>query len=555
MKFARRLVVAATAACLPLACSVALASGDIVAPASSGRVAVDPVLHRAFVAQRDQGRIALIDLPRGAVVDSVDAGFAPVAVISNAATSRLYVLNDGSPGVLRVLDSASGTTLASIDMGLHPNGLAADFGRAEIYVTNSGDASLSVIDVNTNRRVADIPVGSGPVGVAVDRARGLVYVANALEGTVKAIDQSLRAVVATSNAGQNPGTPVVETLSGRVLVPSLDGNVLTIFEAGLARLAGALPIGEGSTAGALSGAYRQYAIPSATARTLTLVDLETLGSLTIGAVGTQPTVATFDEDRGTLFVASLGSTTVTLVDPRDAAVRDVFDIALQRPKTEAVAVSDGVFVRLETDGSLASPPVMTVPGLRGDTAIAAEYVDADLGLFFNTSDATEKRLLDDGLYGGAWQRTESYFRVWTTPGTGRVPVCRFFDFANAPRTLHGFFSGDDCAAGLASDTWSYEKIAYFVAAPQDGACPDGTDPLYRLFREHAPGAPAYRYTGSIAQREAMLAEGWIDQPADQGAPFACTPTLGRMAIPLEVHVPAKPYPPGNGRIPMRGRGR
>jgi hypothetical protein len=237
-------------------------------------------------------------------------------------------------------------------------------------------------------------------------------------------------------------------------------------------------------------------------------------------------------------------------------VRDVFDIAVQRPKTEAVAVSEGVFVRLEADGSLGSPPVMSVPGLQGDTAIAAEYVDADLGLFFHTSDATEKRLLDDGLYGGAWQRTESYFRVWTAPAPDRIPVCRFFDFADAPRTAHGFFAGSDCDAARASSTWSYEKIAYYVAAPQDDACPGGTEPLYRLYRDEAAGAPSYRYTASAGLRDALHAGGWIDKGVAGGTVFACTPALGATKIAPAVHVPAKPHPPiAGGRIPMIPRGR
>jgi hypothetical protein len=190
------------------------------------------------------------------------------------------------------------------------------------------------------------------------------------------------------------------------------------------------------------------------------------------------------------------------------------------------------------------------------TAIAAEYYAADFDLFFHSADVAEKRLIDDGAYGTAWQRTESYWRVWTTPAPDRVAVCRFFDFEAYPRTSHRYGYGDECAIDKAGGDWAFEKVAYYVAAPAaDGACPAGTEPLYRLRDESQAGAPAYRYTPLRGTRDAMVARGWEAQGFGADATFACTPALGvhvteRSAPPV---VSTPKAPPVRGVIPIRGR--
>jgi len=58
-----------------------------------------------------------------------------------------------------------------------------------------------------------------------------------------------------------------------------------------------------------------------------------------------------------------------------------------------------------------------------------------------------------------------------------------------------------------------------VLLPFDGACPAGTQILYRLYNNGQTGAPNHRYTVSPAIRSQMIAQGFVPEDSNN----SCVP--------------------------------
>jgi len=181
------------------------------------------------------------------------------------------------------------------------------------------------------------------------------------------------------------------------------------------------------------------------------------------------------------------------------------------------------------DSGAAADTLSVTPELdsQKDTAIATEYYSATTDQYFHTADGVEVRTIADGKFGQTWDRTMEFFRVWTSAASGRVPVCRFVRAGLGATNTH-YFTADarECEAMQESSAWKFEGVAYYVVLPDaTGACPDGTELLYRLRDSAAVAAPEYRYTADFATQKQMLAKGWVADGVGAGGVFACTAPL------------------------------
>jgi YVTN family beta-propeller protein len=513
-----------------LACSVAFCAPTTLATFTLGMdtagIATDPALGKAFVTNYTSGTLSIIDVETPAVAATIGAGKNPRRLLANAATSRLYIVNDTTPGTVTVIDSKTFAVVATIPVGNRPRALAADFLVKEVYISNSTGNSISVIDTGTNTVVATVPVGAGPGGVDVNHKLGKIYVTSATANTVSAIDQHTRSVT-TIAVGKAPQFARVAERTGMVYVNNVTDNTVSVIDSATDTVIKTLPVGSGTVNNFVntSGVYHRAYLPNANDNTLTIIDTDAVAVVATVPVGAMPVDAIADGDGGDVYVVNSADNSVTIVDARTETVTGTF--AVGGSPWRAVTLLDRLLVLNTNASAVDSITVATKQDTRVDTSIATEFYHAGFDHYFHSADQIEARLLVDGVFGNAWDRTYAFWRVWTAPGPGRLPVCRFFSATFAPKSSHFFTPySAECSTLQAAGVWQYEGTVYGMALPDaTGNCAAGTEPLYRVYNNGMGGAPNHRYTPDRAVRNQMLAAGWIPEGSGPDLVFACTPSL------------------------------
>lgn len=141
-----------------------------------------------------------------------------------------------------------------------------------------------------------------------------------------------------------------------------------------------------------------------------------------------------------------------------------------------------------------------------------EFHHAAFDHYFVTADAAEIAALDAGATTG-WARTGGTFGAYPAYAAGQSPVCRFY-LPPAFGDSH-FFSASPVECAITAQRFPgfvQEAAAVMFEALPDaatGACPAGTQPVYRLW--NAQAATNHRYTTDIAVRAAMVARQWVPE--------------------------------------------
>lgn len=164
-----------------------------------------------------------------------------------------------------------------------------------------------------------------------------------------------------------------------------------------------------------------------------------------------------------------------------------------------------------------------------DTAPVYEYYHAGFGHYFSTASPGEQHAIETGAIAG-WSRVgpqrwwlgeetgyalDRFYGVWVQPGAGRVPLCRFFSAAFAPKSSHFFTAWPgECEAVRRNPHWTFEGVAGYVRLPApEGSCDEGI-PLYRYYNGGQSGAPNHRYVTGRYDRTAMDGRaGWVAEGA------------------------------------------
>jgi hypothetical protein len=168
-------------------------------------------------------------------------------------------------------------------------------------------------------------------------------------------------------------------------------------------------------------------------------------------------------------------------------------------------------------------------GFGGDFNVGAstpviEYYAPGLDHYFISAWPDEIALLDAGT---AFERTGERFRAWLKTAdapASAVPVCRFY--ASGPNSH--FYTADpvECqslksleqkqradaeAKGQSFPGWQFEAIAFFALAPENGACPANSQPVYRTYNGRAAENDSnHRFMVRQPVRDAMLM-GWTEE--------------------------------------------
>lgn len=122
----------------------------------------------AYVVNRNDNSVSVIEIASDTVVATVTVGEAPrgVAITPNGAYA--YVSNGGdNPGTVSVIQTSNNTVVATVTVGLFPYGVAVTPDGLFVYVVNDDDTTVSAIQTSDNTQIATPAVGVGAYFVAV----------------------------------------------------------------------------------------------------------------------------------------------------------------------------------------------------------------------------------------------------------------------------------------------------------------------------------------------------------------------------------------------------
>lgn len=478
---------------------VVLCAGVVMPGATSAREKVY-ITNGSFT-----GAIVSVDAATGTIVDApLTLGALPRAVAVAPDGSIVYAVNTyrdvaGGPGSVSVISAADWRVVATVPVGVQATGAALSPNGDRLYVANTQSGTITIINTS-NLSTETLQVGRTPLGVVVDPTGQIVYVAGS-EG-VKVVSVQQGAVIHTIALSDPPTSNawhLVVSPNGRYLyvterVGSVTAGNVVIVDTGTRTVVARIPLsGLPETIAISNSGDRVYVGLRGPTNTLAIVSAEDRRVLQYIALGVVTNGVAVTPDDRHIWVM-LGDARVAVIDAQTHTVEKTL-VGLTG------AASFGEFI-----GPRPAP---------AGTSTIVEFYNATLGHYFITQHASEVHDLDSGVHPG-WARTgQTFFASPTVGASSLQPVCRFYSTPAAGFSSH-FYSASiaECAAVSArfSDVWLKEADNVFAIALPDGitgACPAGTEPVYRLWNNRADSN--HRYTTNPQIRVDMIAEGFVSE--------------------------------------------
>ena len=161
-------------------------------------VAVTPNGARAYIANRDNGTISILNTASNTITTPITlpAGAAPTSLAITPSGAHAYVTNRDA-NTVSVITTADDTVSAPITGFAAPQGIAITPDGTRAYVTNSVANTVSVINTATNAISATIIGFAAPQGIAITPDGAHAYVTNRDANTVSVINTDTNAISAT----------------------------------------------------------------------------------------------------------------------------------------------------------------------------------------------------------------------------------------------------------------------------------------------------------------------------------------------------------------------
>jgi len=157
------------------------------------------------------------------------------------------------------------------------------------YITNSGSATVSVIDITTNKVTSTINVGQYPYGVAVNPDGTKVYVSKEKSGTISVIDTAKNKVTATVRVGKNPWGVAVNPMGTKVYVANEGSKTVSVIDTASNKVTATVYVGNYPCGVAVNPAGTKVYVANSLDNTVSVIDASTNKAIATIKVGNLPT--------------------------------------------------------------------------------------------------------------------------------------------------------------------------------------------------------------------------------------------------------------------------
>ena len=203
-------------------------------------VGIDTVNHIVYVVDHGANKVntftAATPTVGASFINSIPTGNAPWAVAVDPVLHKAFVTNN-TDGTVTIVSGTSQTT-ATATVGSNPQAIAVNPETHQVFVANrslsSTDGTVSVINGNTNDPVANTPlaVGSQPISVAINTSTNMIYVAcvdSPDAEVVQIVGSSVGTVsyvpTALASSGGSPVSIAVNPITDQVYVQNIEPSV------------------------------------------------------------------------------------------------------------------------------------------------------------------------------------------------------------------------------------------------------------------------------------------------------------------------------------------
>lgn len=147
------------------------------------------------------------------LISTIPVGVCPTGVAydftgaNSAGTGGVIIVANSGSNTVSVINDSANSVIDTLNVGKDPTAVVADTTNDLSYVVNSGSNTVTMIDDIALTVNATINVGSDPIGAAwdsIDGLNGYIFVANNQGDSVSVIDESNKSVVATVNGIISP---------------------------------------------------------------------------------------------------------------------------------------------------------------------------------------------------------------------------------------------------------------------------------------------------------------------------------------------------------------
>ncbi|TQM43158.1 YVTN family beta-propeller protein [Pseudonocardia cypriaca] len=310
----------ATPGAPPPASSVAVPSIGATIPAgpTSGFVVISPNGRQAYVANRTEGVVTVIDTAVDRVTATIPVEAGPpqfLAFSPDGRTIYVSIWNEARTIVaVGVLDTTSNSIVATIPVRTRPYLAAVTRDGKLLYVPNHDSGTISVIDTATNEVTTEIKVAPNPHWIEFSNDGTRAYVANHESNVVSVLDMSNNAVLAEVPVDKSPHSVAVHPTRPLVANVNYDSGTVTMIDTNTEQVVARIPVG-GNPQDITWHPDGRFAYTANVAdHTVSVINADTMTVTATLPTGNSPTSVAVHPDGTTGYVSNLRDGTITLLN-------------------------------------------------------------------------------------------------------------------------------------------------------------------------------------------------------------------------------------------------
>jgi glucose/arabinose dehydrogenase/DNA-binding beta-propeller fold protein YncE len=171
-----------------------------------------------YAASPTNGTVWAVNGGSGEVVREIEVGGAPMAVLADPASPRVYALTE-APNQLVAIDTSTQEVVGRLDLPALPSA-AAMSPDGRIFITAPEVNEVWTVEASGSRLGARFAVGQRPTGVAVSADGSRLFVSAQADGAVSVVDVAGGQVLGTLAVGDEPRRLLNAPRPGQTVTPT-----------------------------------------------------------------------------------------------------------------------------------------------------------------------------------------------------------------------------------------------------------------------------------------------------------------------------------------------